>query len=40
MYVYEPSNGQCPGDFKNIITANKENQLYELFDNINKDQAM
>lgn len=30
---------QCSGDFKNITTASKENQLYELFDNIIKNQA-
>lgn len=31
---------QCLGDFKNIIIASKENQLYELFDNINKNQTL
>lgn len=30
---------QRSGDFKNITTASKENQLYELFDNIIKNQA-
>ena len=29
----------CLGDFKNIIITSKENQLYELFDNINKNQT-
>lgn len=35
----EPSSGSVFRDFKNLTTVSKENQIYELFDNINKNQV-